>query len=175
VSSCAPPPASDSFLPFCRYLNTDYAFASAISRNLKAGIPHIVVSYDIACRWGKHLRERLSGYTATKDVDISSLSSLRFAIPKLHLFRHGKSYYLDYNLAFMRGVGMTHGENVETIWSHSTSLATWSRENGPQARHTLLDSHWSGWNWRKLVNLRGPFFRPLCLVSLISIFPQAGS
>lgn len=54
----------------------------------------------------------------------------------------------------MRGVGMTHGEGVETIWSHSTSLATWSRENGPSARHALLDTHWSGWNWRKLVNLR---------------------
>lgn len=49
---------------------------------------------------------------------------------------------------------MTHGESIETIWSHSTSLATWSRENGPSARHALLDTHWSGWNWRKLVKLR---------------------
>lgn len=51
---------------------------------------------------------------------------------------------------------MTHGESVETIWSHSTSLATWSRDNGPQARHAFLDAHWSGWNWRKLINLREP-------------------
>jgi hypothetical protein len=53
----------------------------------------------------------------------------------------------------MRGVGMTHGETVEMIWSHSTSLATWSHENGPSTRHALLDVHWSGWNWRKLVYL----------------------
>ena len=170
MSRCIPHLNSGGCLPFCRYLNTDYAFASAISRNLEAGIPHVVVTYDIACQWGINLRERLSEYTTTKNVNLDSLRSLRFAVPKLHLVGHGKPCYLNYNLAFMRGVGMTHGENVETIWSHSTSLATWSRENGPQARHTLLDSHWSGWNWRKLVNLRVSFLRPLCLVSLIFAF-----
>ena len=49
---------------------------------------------------------------------------------------------------------MTHGEGVETIWSHSALLATWSRENGPAARHLILDDHWAGWNWSKLVGLR---------------------
>lgn len=136
-----------------RYLNVDYAFASAVSRELEVGIPHVVVTYDIACQWGRKLRERLSTYTAMKDIDVGSLRSLRFAVPKFHLIGHGKSCNLNYNLAFMRGVGMTHGESVETIWSHSTSLATWSRESGPHARHALLDTHWSGWNWRKLVRL----------------------
>lgn len=137
-----------------RYLNVDYAFASAISRELEAGIPHIVVTYDIACQWGVNLRRRLLKYRATKGLNYASLRSLRFAVPKFHLIGHGKPCHLDFNLAFMRGVGMTHGESVETIWSHSTSLATWSRENGPSARHALLDTHWSGWNWRKLVHLR---------------------
>lgn len=142
--------------PSCRYLNVDYAFASAVSRELAAGIPRVVVTYDIACQWGKNLRQRLSQYTATKNINLGSLQSLRFAVPKFHLIGHGKSCNLDYNLAFIRGVGMTHGESVETIWSHSTSLATWSRENGPHARHALLDTHWSGWNWRKLIHLREP-------------------
>ena len=53
----------------------------------------------------------------------------------------------------MDGVGMTHGEGVETMWSHSTSLATWSRENGPTTCHLVLDDHWMGWNWRKTVGL----------------------
>lgn len=52
---------------------------------------------------------------------------------------------------------MTHGEGVETIWAHSGSLATWSRENGPGARRLILDDHWSGWNWRKYVGLRKYF------------------
>ena len=64
---------------------------------------------------------------------------------------------------------MTHGEGVETIWSHSTSLATWSRENGPAARHLILDDHWNGWNWSKLVGLR-EYFRIMatCVRSSIS-------
>ncbi|KAF9781630.1 hypothetical protein BJ322DRAFT_1010663 [Thelephora terrestris] len=137
-----------------RYLNVDYAFASTVSHELEMGVPHLVVTYDIACQWGRHLRERLARYKATKDVNLDSLQSFRVAVPKFHLIGHGNSCHLDYNLAFMRGVGMTHGEGVETIWSHSTSLATWSRENGPQARQALLDTHWSGWNWKKLINLR---------------------
>ena len=142
------------FSQSCRYLNTDYAFASTVCRDLEAGIRHIVVTYDIACQWGKEVRQRLEEYESTKDITLRSLSSLRFAVPKFHLIGHGKSCHLNYNLAFMRGVGMTHSESVETIWSHSTSLALWSQENGPQAHHTLLDAHWSGWNWRKLVHLR---------------------
>ena len=55
----------------------------------------------------------------------------------------------------MDGVGLTHGEGVETVWSHSTSLATWSRENGPAARHQILDDHWGSWNWKKTYNSRG--------------------
>ena len=57
----------------------------------------------------------------------------------------------------MDSVGVTHGESVETIWSHSMSLATWSRENGPAAHHLILDDHWTGWNWSKLVGLREYF------------------
>jgi hypothetical protein len=144
----------DSYSLLRRYLNIDYAFASTISRELQAGTPHVVVTYDIACQWERNLHDRLSKYTATKDLNIRSFKSLRFTVPKFHLIGHGKSCHLKYNLAFMRGVGMTHGESVETIWSHSTSLATWSRESGPNARHALLDAHWSGWNWRKLVRLR---------------------
>ena len=73
------------------------------------------------------------------------------------LIGHGTPCQLTFNLAFMDGVGMTHGESVETIWSHSMSLATWSRENGPAARHLILDDHWAGWNWSKLVGLRKNF------------------
>ena len=48
---------------------------------------------------------------------------------------------------------MTHSKTVEMIWSHSTSLVTWSHENGPSVCHAFLDVHWSSWNWCKLVHL----------------------
>ena len=67
---------------------------------------------------------------------------------------------------------MTHGESVETVWSHLTSLATWSHENGPSARYALLDTHWSGWNWRKLVKLHKypPPFSSLSTPLIFSLF-----
>ena len=101
--------------PLCRYLNIDYTFASTVSCKLEAGLPHIVITYDIACQWGLKLREWLSMYTATKHVNLGSLQSLRFAVPKFHLIRYRKSCHLNFNLAFMQGVGMTHGESIETI------------------------------------------------------------
>ena len=110
-------------------MNADYAFASAIYRDLLAGILFFVITYDIACQWARLLSKRLSEYEATKQIAFDP-SRFRFAIPKFHLIGHGKSCNLNYNLAFMRGVGMTHGETVETIWSHSTTLAISSRENG---------------------------------------------
>ena len=87
-------------------------------------------------------------------LNTKSLNSFRVAVPKFHITGHGASCQIDYNLCYMDGVGMTHGEGVETIWSHSSSLAIWSRENGPAARHLILDDHWNGWNWKKVVGLR---------------------
>jgi hypothetical protein len=136
----------------------DYALASTLAGDIKAGITHVLVTYDIACQWGVNLEPRLLNHPTTASLDISHLKSWRTAVPKFHLIGHGPSCQANFNLAFMDGVGMTHGEGVETIWSHSTSLATWSQENGPQARHATLDDHWTGWNWRKLVGLgKSPF------------------
>jgi hypothetical protein len=128
--------------------------ASALEKDVKAGITDVVVTYDIACQWGKNLKQRLSAYPEIPQLDISALKSFRVGVPKFHLIGHGESCQCTFNLALMDNVGMTHGESVETVWSHSTSLATWSRENGPSARHLVLDDHWNGWNWSKLVGLR---------------------
>lgn len=137
-----------------RYINVDYAVASTLADDVKAGLADAVVTYDIGCQWGKKLSQRLSNYAFAPSLKVGSLNSFRVAVPKFHIVGHGASCQATFNLAYMNGVGMTHGESVETIWSHSTSLATWSRENGPGARHLILDDHWNGWNWQKYTGLR---------------------
>ena len=137
-----------------RYVNTDYAFTSSIQQDIKNGIHRLLVTYDIGCQWGINLHRCLSTYLPPLDLNLKSLPSFRVGIPKLHLVGHGASCQVPYNLALMDGVGLTHGEGVETVWSHSASLATWSRENGPAAHHQILDDHWGGWNWRKTINSR---------------------
>lgn len=150
---------SVELIPGLRYINVDYTMASALTNNIKMGITDVVVTYDIACQWGKNFQHRLSTYPSIPPLNLATLNSFRVAIPKFHLIGHGASCQSAFNLALMNNVGMTHGEGVETIWSHSTSLATWSRENGPSARHLILDDHWAGWNWDKLIGLREYFLQ----------------
>jgi hypothetical protein len=137
-----------------RYINVDYAIASALKNNVKAGIIDVFITYNITCQWGKHFQHHLSTYSPTPLLDLSTLNSFRVGVPIFHLIGHKESCQCSYNLALMDNVGMTHGEGVGTIWSHSTSLATWSRENGLKVRHLILDDHWNGWNWSKLIGLR---------------------
>ena len=147
--------AQQNLIPsFVRYINTDYAFVSSVAGDIEAGVKRLLVTYDIACQWGRNLQKRLNTYGPPLSLKLQDLSRWRVAIPKFHLVGHGASCQVPFNLTLMDGVGLTHGEGVETIWSHSTSLATWSQENGPGARHLALDDHWGGWNWRKLVNSR---------------------
>lgn len=150
-----------------RHLNIDYALASTLANDVDVGIKDVVVTYDVACQWSKNLSSRLKTYSSIPPLNLNALESFRTAVPKFHLIGHGPPCQSRFNLAFMDGVGMTHGEGVETIWSHSTSLATWSRENGPAARRLILDNHWTGWNWSKLVGLREyfPLVRNLCIYS----------
>ena len=119
---------------------------------ITAGITRVLVTYDIACQWWINLQKQLKTYGPPLNIDLSKLISFLVGIPKFHLLGHGITCQILFNLMLMEGVGLTHGEGVETIWSHATALQTWSREAGPGARHLILDDHWSGWNWRKLVN-----------------------
>lgn len=137
-----------------RYININYALASTLADDIAAGTTDVIVTYDIGCQWNKKLSQHLSKYVFMPLLEIDTLNSFRVAVPKFHIIGHGASCQATYNLAYMDGAGMTHGEGVETIWSHSGLLATWSRENGPGARHLILDDHWSGWNWRKYIGLR---------------------
>ena len=151
-----------------RYINVDYAVTSTLADDVDAGIKDVVVTYDIGCQWGKHALRRFKDSPSIPFIDTASLNSFRIAVPKFHIIGHGASCQASYNLAYMDGVGMTHGEGVETIWSHSTSLATWSRENGPATHHLILDNHWTGWNWRKLVGLR-KFSSPMLNTSRLTL------
>ena len=135
-------------------MNVDYAFRSAVVDAIEAGITELVITYDVVCQWATNLRQRLLTYTVGPSLDLDDLDSCRFAVPKFHGYGHAPVCQGKFNLAYMDGVGMTHGEGVETIWAHSGSIAIYTRENGPNARHLVLDDHWNGWNWRKYVGLR---------------------
>lgn len=136
-------------------MNSDAALVFTLLFLLDEGIRRVFITYDIYCQWIINLKRRLLTYLPPLNVDLAArLASFLGGIPKMHLWGHIGICRVRYNVALMNGVGSTHGEGVETIWAHSTSLTTWSQEAGPAARHQILNDHWGGWNWRKVVNSR---------------------
>lgn len=132
----------------------DFPFILTI-RNEKIKI--IKVSYDIACRWSIKLFERIRTYCEELQIPFDKFI-LEFFIPKFHLPAHGPSCHTRFSFNYRPGVGRTHGENIESGWAHTNPAATSTREMGAGARHSALDGHWGGWNWRKIVR----FGRYLC-------------
>ncbi|KAF7317925.1 CxC2 domain-containing protein [Mycena kentingensis (nom. inval.)] len=112
-----------------RYANMDYIFVSFMRHLLP--ILWLVVSYDIACQWSKHLRERLANLPASgRLMAILKIVELaRFVIPKMHI----KGHVILCQLLF--------------------AIAASTRASGPGSRADQLDDHWGFWNWAKLLKL----------------------
>lgn len=87
------------------------------------------------------------------DLKLCREIQIRRFIPKKHLPGHGFDCRTIYSFNWLPGVGRTHGETVEQEWSHINGAVLMTREMGSGARHSALDDHWGGWNWRKLVDI----------------------
>ncbi|KAJ8473447.1 hypothetical protein ONZ45_g16298 [Pleurotus djamor] len=133
-----------------RYANMDYCFASLL-RHHDSRLS-IVVSYDIACQWGKQALHRLHRLPSLVRPSIAE-DNIRFAVPKLHIHSHTKHCQQTYSLNYLPGVGRTDGEGIERPWANIGATATSTRVMGPGAREETLNSHWSHWNWQKVTGL----------------------
>ena len=122
-----------------------------------AGITDVVITYDVACQWRINLAQHLLTYDIEPSIDLNSLDSCHVAISGFHIIGHTLFCQVCFNLAYMDGVGKTHGEGVETIWTHSGSIMIYTREKGLNTRYLILDDHWNGWNWHKYIGLRKHF------------------
>ncbi|KAF7321649.1 CxC2 domain-containing protein [Mycena kentingensis (nom. inval.)] len=133
-----------------RYGNMDYILASLlryVDQRLRK-----VLSYDIACQWGKELKERLAKLPPLVRLNLI-LSLCRFVVPKMHILAHIFLCRLLFDLRLVPGSGQTDGEGIERLWSSIAGLAASSKLSGHGARADLLDDHWSFWNWCKTVGL----------------------
>jgi hypothetical protein len=132
------------------FANTDYIFASTlrhISRLLR-----LMVSYDIACQWWKHLKERLSNLPPLVRLSII-FSMIRFVIPKMHIKAHTLLCQLFFSLYLALGSGQLDGEGIERLWAMCYAIAASTKMSGPGARADQLDDHWGFWNWMKVIGL----------------------
>lgn len=117
----------------------------------------IIITYDVICQWSKNFRKRMSEFPEA--MQIPDTTEVGVAIPGWHINGHGPKCRESFNLSYMEGAGRTTGEDIETTWAGTNSLAPSIREMGPAARHDTLNDHWNGWNFRKIVGFRmSPLF-----------------
>ena len=115
-------------------------------------LPWIVITYDIGCQWSKKIRKRMEKFPT--EMQIPETTQVDVKIPGWHINGHGESCRNNFNLSYMEGAGRTVGEDIETTWAGTNSLAPSVREMGPAARHDTLNDHWNGWNFKKIVSFR---------------------
>ncbi|GBE89394.1 hypothetical protein SCP_1600550 [Sparassis crispa] len=146
-----------------QYCNVNYVALSA----LKAGcvtedgraLANIGFLHDIACNWYKNFYKRLEDMP--EDMQILDDVPTCTMIPKAHIEGHGPKCRTTWSFNFLRRVGRTHGETVEQEWVHIGQVSISTREMGPAACHSVLDDHWSAWNWCKLVDLESHLVKHL--------------
>ena len=86
------------------------------------------------------------------EMQIPEMTKVDMKIPGWHINGHGKVCRNNFNLSYMEGAGRTVGEDIETTWAGTNSLAPSICEMGPAACHETLNNHWNGWNFRKVVS-----------------------
>ena len=103
-------------------------------------------------------------------MQIPDTTKVDVAIPGWHINAHGAKCRNNFNLSYMPGAGRMTGEDIETMWAGTNSLAPSVREMGPAARHDTLNDHWNGWNFRKIVGFRETALCSFFFLFLIDFF-----
>ncbi|OJT11755.1 hypothetical protein TRAPUB_11697 [Trametes pubescens] len=137
-----------------RQANMDYLFFSAVMGVLLA----LMISYNIVCQWYRHLWARMTNLPPAMQIARSRLPTVRFGIPKEHIRVHGPGHS-KFSFNFLRWVGRTYGEGVESHWAFMNPIALSAHEMSLSSRQELMNDHWGSWNWRKIVAFGPALFR----------------
>jgi hypothetical protein len=129
----------------------DYIILSAL---FGITLLRLLISYDIACQWWKNFASHMANYPEHLHIDLDTVEVVA-AVPSFHIRAHGPECQQAYSLAFLLWVGRTVGEEVESGWSHMDPAAPSIKEMSPGHRHEVLNDHWGGWNFRKILNFSG--------------------
>ncbi|KAF7331140.1 CxC2 domain-containing protein [Mycena sanguinolenta] len=140
-----------------RYCNMDFILFSAI---LNFILFYLILSYDIACQYGKKFWTRMSELPADMRLPSSfPTDRVWFKVPNFHLPPHKPLCHSPFSFHWMWGAGRTHGETVEQNWEFTNGAAASTKMMGLGTRHATLEDLFGFHNWRRLVSWRGIFTR----------------
>ncbi|KIJ32612.1 hypothetical protein M422DRAFT_90223, partial [Sphaerobolus stellatus SS14] len=113
----------------------------------------IVISYDIACKYHIHFRERIEhrAWPLLNPEELAKLDSTELVrlVPKFHLASRIDGCTDKSSFNWTDNVGRTGGEIVESNWASLNLLATATREMGWGHRKDTLNDAMLLHNWRK--------------------------
>jgi hypothetical protein len=113
----------------------------------------LILSYDIACQWYRNLRLRIAQLPSPMRMPIKVFTSIRYVIPKFHIYGHGARCQFRFSLNFLRWSARTNGEEPERWWAHINPVSMSTKEMSPGSRADVIDDHAAAWNFRKITGL----------------------
>lgn len=136
-----------------RYCNMDFILFSSI---LNAIFLYLILSYDIACQYGKRFWERMAHLPAFMHID-RKIVDVWFKVPNFHILGHKWPCHSPFSFHWMWGAGMTVGEDVEQNWDFTNGAAGSTKMMGPGGRHAFLEGLFAFHNWMRTVSYRKVF------------------
>ncbi|KAJ7056486.1 hypothetical protein C8F01DRAFT_1087302 [Mycena amicta] len=122
---------------FFSYANMDYILLHALG---DTRVKRFVLSYDIACQWQQHLRERVLAIANDNGIlpDLSNFDII-FALPVWHAAVHEVNCQAAMSLSHAPGVGRTDGEGIEQTWATLNPISYVTKEMGEGNRHDSIE------------------------------------
>jgi hypothetical protein len=109
----------------------------------------LTISYDIACQWKIHFKERLE--KLPDDMQLPPDVKLQCALPVWHTGSHNDDCQNENSLSFKPGVGKSDGEGIERTWFRLNSAAAFMKDAGNGQRADTLEGMVNDHNFLKNV------------------------
>ncbi|KAJ7059329.1 hypothetical protein C8F01DRAFT_989825, partial [Mycena amicta] len=131
-----------------RYANMDYILMHALG---DTRVKELVFSYDIACQWKVHLRERVKAIVMKSGAANLDEFRIRFGLPVWHAAAHEINCREALSLGHIVGVGRTDGEGIERTWAVLNPIGFATKEMGEGNRHDTIEDKVDHMNFEKNV------------------------
>jgi hypothetical protein len=92
-------------------------------------------------------------YPEHMHIDLDCIE-VQNAVPNFHIRAHGADCQQLFAFAFLLWVGQTIGEEVETGWAYLNAASASIQDMAPGHHHKVLNDHWGGWNFQKIITFR---------------------
>ncbi|KAK7050147.1 CxC2 domain-containing protein [Favolaschia claudopus] len=133
-----------------RFCNVDFVLFSGL---LHLIFLYLILSYDIACQYGKNFWSRMRAMPEAMHLKTDK-GKVWFKVPNFHLPAHQTQCHSAYSFHYMWGAGRSHGETVEQNWEFTNGAAASIKLMGPGSWFGTLEDLFAFHNWRRLVSWR---------------------